>query len=59
MAVAFIDCKEDLKNGFDVTLPIHGLMNIPAYPVGATADFFQASTRPLSLPPMAEPEVPE
>jgi hypothetical protein len=59
MAVAFIDCEEDVKNGFDSTLPIYGLMNIPAYPVGTTADFFQAATRPLSFPPMAEPEQPQ
>ena len=59
MAVAFVDCMEDLADGGATALPIHGLLNIPAYPVGATADIFQAAMRPLSLPPMADSELPE
>ena len=33
--------------------------NIPAYPVGATAEYFQAGMPVTWTPPMVEPEVPE
>jgi hypothetical protein len=42
----------------DLHLPVT-ITSIPAYPVGATAEYFQAGIPPAWTPPIAEPEVPE
>jgi hypothetical protein len=55
---AFITCKED--GGTDNDKDLRSIANIPAYPVGSTAEFFQAGMPAAWTPgPMAVPEVPE
>jgi hypothetical protein len=51
---AFLMCKED-----GGVYPVRSISHIPAFPVGATAEFFQAGMPATRTPPLVEPEVPE
>jgi hypothetical protein len=55
MATARIYCRD----ATGIAANIVSDQTIPAYPVGTTADFFQAGMPMSWTPPMAEPESPE
>jgi hypothetical protein len=55
---AFLTCKRDRATGFDQIDAVRALTNIPAFPVGATAQYFQAGMPSTWAPPMVRPEVP-
>jgi hypothetical protein len=60
LATAFLMCKESAADGVSSNgQKVLSVANIPAYPVGATADYFQAGMPATWTPPMVEPEVPE
>ena len=59
LVAAFLTCRRDQQNAFEQINAVRGFMNIPAFPVGATAQFFQAGMPAASSSPMAMPELPE
>ena len=57
LVAAFLVCKDEAgAGGF---APTNAMTTIPAYPVGVTAEYFQAGMPATWTPPMAAPEVPE
>jgi hypothetical protein len=56
---AFLECHRDRRDSWSQTNAYRGVANIPAYPVGATAQYFIAGMPASWTPPMAAPEVPE
>ncbi len=54
-AAAFQYCRD----GLGITANIMSITNIPAFPVGATMEYFQAGMPATWTPPMAVPELPE
>ena len=54
LVAAFLVCRDD--SGVTRT---NSMTTLPAYPVGATAQYFQAGMPATWTPPMVEPEVPE
>ncbi len=53
LVAAMLRCGEK-----DAKLPLT-INNIPAYPVGVTAEFFRAGMPAAWTPPMVAPEMPE
>lgn len=56
---AFLTCKEDSASGGGQYQDMRSTANIPAFPVGATAEYFVAGMPSTWTPPVAVPEVPE
>jgi hypothetical protein len=56
MVSAFQYCRTDSS---PTTATVLAHTNIPAYPVGATMEYFQAGMPATWTPPMVEPDVPE
>jgi hypothetical protein len=56
LVTAFVSCVGTLQPSLGEAF--RGITNIPAYPVGATMEYFQAGTSPVWTPPMAMPETP-
>jgi hypothetical protein len=59
LVAAFMHCRRDRTGGGGQTDAIRGIVNIPAFPVGATARYFQAGMPISPAPGLATPEPPQ
>jgi hypothetical protein len=56
---AFMTCRKDGGAVNTNALELRGMTNVPAFPIGATMEYFQAGLPATWTPPLVEPEEPE